>query len=217
MPEIKIIHGDCVEYMATLPDKAFELAIVDPPYGIGTDKKNNVMGLKSLKSASLSKSYGGQRWDNAIPDDKYFITLKRVSVNQIVWGNNYFGLRGGAIYWHKDVSMPTYSDGEIAYCSLINSVRFFRYTWNGIFQENMKQKEHRIHPTQKPVALYQWLLKNYAKPGDKILDTHLGSGSSAIAADIMGFDFVGIEIDADYYKAALDRFNRHKQQLTLEM
>ena len=217
MPEIKIIHGDCMEYMATLKDKAFELAIVDPPYGIGADKKNSGLELKSRKSASLSKDYGKQRWDNDIPTDKYFIELKRVSVNQIVWGNNFFGLRGGAIYWHKEVTMPTYSDGEIAYCSLINSVRFFRYAWHGMIQENMKNKEFRIHPTQKPVALYKWLLKNYAKKGDKILDTHLGSGSSAIAADIMGFDFVGIEIDADYYKAALDRFNRHKQQLTLEL
>jgi len=217
MPEIKIIHGDCMEYMAKLKDKAFELAIVDPPYGIGADKKNSGLELKSRKSASLSKDYGKQRWDNDIPTDKYFIELKRVSVNQIVWGNNFFGLRGGAIYWHKEVTMPTYSDGEIAYCSLINSVRFFRYAWHGMIQENMKNKEFRIHPTQKPVALYQWLLKNYAKPGDKILDTHLGSGSSAIAADIMGFDFVGIEIDEDYYNAALDRFNRHKQQLTLEI
>jgi len=217
MPEIKIIHGDCMEYMATLKDKAFDLAIVDPPYGIGADKKNSGLELKSRKSASLSKDYGKQRWDNDIPTDKYFIELKRVSVNQIVWGNNFFGLRGGAIYWHKEVTMPTYSDGEIAYCSLINSVRFFRYAWHGMIQENMKNKEFRIHPTQKPVALYQWLLKNYAKQGDKILDTHLGSGSSAIACDIMGFDFVGIEIDADYYKAALDRFNRHKQQLTLEL
>jgi site-specific DNA-methyltransferase (adenine-specific) len=206
-----------MEYMATLKDKAFDLAIVDPPYGIGADKKNSGLELKSRKSASLSKDYGKQRWDNDIPTDKYFIELKRVSVNQIVWGNNFFGLRGGAIYWHKEVTMPTYSDGEIAYCSLINSVRFFRYAWHGMIQENMKNKEFRIHPTQKPVALYQWLLKNYAKQGDKILDTHLGSGSSAIACDIMGFDFVGIEIDADYYKAALDRFNRHKQQLTLEL
>jgi len=214
---VELLNIDCMEYMATLKDKAFDLAIVDPPYGIGADKKNSGLELKSRKSASLSKDYGKQRWDNDIPTDKYFIELKRVSVNQIVWGNNFFGLRGGAIYWHKEVTMPTYSDGEIAYCSLINSVRFFRYAWHGMIQENMKNKEFRIHPTQKPVALYQWLLKNYAKQGDKILDTHLGSGSSAIACDIMGFDFVGIEIDADYYKAALDRFNRHKQQLTLEL
>ena len=214
---VELLNIDCMEYMATLPDKAFDLAVVDPPYGIGADKKNSGLELKSRKSASLSKDYGKQRWDNDIPTDKYFIELKRVSVNQIVWGNNFFGLRGGAIYWHKEVTMPTYSDGEIAYCSLINSVRFFRYAWHGMIQENMKNKEFRIHPTQKPVALYQWLLKNYAKQGDKILDTHLGSGSSAIACDIMGFDFVGIEIDEDYYKAALDRFNRHKQQLTLEI
>ena len=212
---VELLNIDCMEYMATLKDKAFDLAIVDPPYGIGADKKNSGLELKSRKSASLSKDYGKQRWDNDIPTDKYFIELKRVSVNQIVWGNNFFGLRGGAIYWHKEVTMPTYSDGEIAYCSLINSVRFFRYAWHGMIQENMKNKEFRIHPTQKPVALYQWLLKNYAKPGQRILDTHLGSGGSAIAAHYFGCDFVGCEIDVDYFNAARERFDRETRQVAM--
>jgi len=212
---VELLNIDCMEYMATLPDKAFDLAVVDPPYGIGADKKNSGLELKSRKSASLSKDYGKQRWDNDIPTDKYFIELKRVSVNQIVWGNNFFGLRGGAIYWHKEVTMPTYSDGEIAYCSLINSVRFFRYAWHGMIQENMKNKEFRIHPTQKPVALYSWILRNYAKPGQRILDTHLGSGSSAIAAHYFGCDFVGCEIDVDYFNAAKERFDRETRQVAM--
>ena len=116
--------------------------------------------------------------------------------------------------WNKEGT--AFGEGEIAICSTHHSVRFFRYVWNGMIQHDMKHKEFRIHPTQKPVALYQWLLKNYAKPGDKILDTHGGSCSSAIACDIMGFDADIYEIDADYHKAAVERFERHKQQTVLE-
>ena len=212
---IQLFNMDCMVAMKEMKDKQFDLAIVDPPYGIGADKKNSVMELKSKKSFALSKDYGKQVWDNSIPTDEYFKQLKRVSKNQIVWGNNFFGLKGGAIYWHKDVTMPTYSDGEIAYCSLINSVKFFRYTWHGMIQENMKNKEFRIHPTQKPVQLYAWLLNNYAKEGNTILDTHLGSGSIAIACYDMGFDLTGYEIDKDYFDAAINRLENHKRQMQL--
>ena len=216
MPEIKIIHGNCMDFMATLKDKAFELAICDPPYGIGED------GAKNHSRGQLAKPtlYIAKNWDRNIPPKTYFDELLRVSKNQIIWGGNFFidFLKSTSciIVWDK-VNSGDFADCELAWTSFKSSVRKFSYMWNGMLQQNMKNKEHRIHPTQKPVALYQWLLKNYAKQGDKILDTHLGSGSSAIAADIMGFDFVGIEIDEDYYKAALDRFNRHKQQLTLEL
>jgi len=216
MPEIKIIHGNCMDFMATLKDKAFELAICDPPYGIGED------GAKNHSRGQLAKPtlYIAKNWDRNIPPKTYFDELLRVSKNQIIWGGNFFidFLKSTSciIVWDK-VNSGDFADCELAWTSFKSSVRKFSYMWNGMLQQNMKNKEHRIHPTQKPVALYQWLLKNYAKQGDKILDTHLGSGSSAIAADIMGFDFVGIEIDEDYYNAALDRFNRHKQQLTLEL
>ena len=208
MPEIKIIHGDCLEYMATLKDKAFELAIVDPPYGI---KVNHNMGRRS---GDISSDYKKVEWDDEPPTKEYFKELFRISQNQIVWGANHFmdliSRRSPCwIVWDKKFSNEvSFASCELAYTSFDSVTKRFEYS---------SSRKDGIHPTQKPVALYQWLLKNYAKQGDKILDTHLGSGSSAIACDIMGFDFVGIEIDADYYKAALDRFNRHKQQLTLEL
>ena len=214
MVDIKFIHGDCMEYMATLKDKAFELAIVDPPYGIGANKMQLGNGKRKIYR-------GKDDWDKEPPSEEYFKELFRVSKNQIIWGANHFISRIAIdsscwIFWDKGTGDNDFADGELAWTSFKTTVRKFFKSWVGA---NAKERDEidRIHPTQKPVALYQWLLKNYAKQGDKILDTHLGSGSSAIAADIMGFDFVGIEIDADYYKAALDRFNRHKQQLTLEL
>jgi site-specific DNA-methyltransferase (adenine-specific) len=208
MSKILIIHGDCMSAMKEMPDKAFELAIVDPPY-----ENNDAIGISNGNGhAATRKDY--HLFKNTMPPPEYFLELKRVSKNQIVWGGNYFGLRGGAIVWNKEGT--AFGEGEIAICSTHHSVRFFRYVWNGMIQHDMKHKEFRIHPTQKPVALYQWLLKNYAKPGDKILDTHGGSCSSAIACDIMGFDADIYEIDADYHKAAVERFERHKQQTVLE-
>ena len=201
--------------MAEYPDKYFDLAIVDPPYGIGADNKNSVQKLQSKKSSALSNNYGNQRWDSKIPDDLYFKELFRVSKNQIIWGANYFGLIGGYIYWRKNVTMPTYSSGELAYCSLINKIEEFEFTWHGMIQNDMSNKETRIHPTQKPVQLYKWLLKNYVKPDFKIIDTHLGSGSSAIAAYDFGCDFVGCEIDKDYFDASVKRFENYKLQLKL--
>ena len=151
----QIIHADCMDIMKDIPDKYFELAIVDPPYGIGADKKNSSNKKQCNKSATESIFYGNQKWDDYIPNENYFIELFRVSKNQIIWGVNYyncFDLSGGRIYWNKNVTMPTYSDGELAYCSLINSIKSVNITWHGMIQENMKQKEIRIHPTQKPVA-----------------------------------------------------------------
>ena len=210
--DIQLYNQDCMPAMAKMKDNQFDLAIVDPPYGIGADKKNSGKELKSKKSSALSKDYGSQRWDGNIPTDKYFNELKRVAKNQIIWGANYYGLKGGMIYWHKEVTMPTYSDGEIAYCSLLNSIKFFKFAWHGMIQGNMKEKEHRIHPTQKPVQLYKWLLQNYAKEGDKILDTHLGSGSIALACWDLCFDLTGYEIDKEYYTNAMARLERHKTQ-----
>jgi len=198
-----------MEMMSRYPDKYFELAIVDPPYGIGADQKRGDTGRNGhIKQ----RDYHIGNWDKGIPTPEYFSEIKRVSKNQIIWGGNYFldhlGNTSCFIVWDKDNGENLYADCELAWTSFNTSVRKFRFKWHGMLQENMKAKEHRIHPTQKPVALYDWLLKNYAKPGDKILDTHLGSGSSRIAAYKMGFDFWGCEIDADYFKASCERFER---------
>ena len=214
----KIILADNKDVMKDIPDKFFELAIVDPPYGINADNKNNTDKKQSAKSATESKKYGNQLWDSSIPNEKYFKELFRISKNQIIWGVNYyncFNLSGGRIYWNKNVTMPTYSDGELAYCSLINSVKSVTITWHGMIQENMKQKEIRIHPTQKPIALYRWILSQYAKPGDKIIDTHSGSGSLACACHLEKFDFLAIEKDEDYYKSSCDRLEILRSQGTL--
>lgn len=190
---------DCMEAMKGFGDKFFELAVVDPPYG-AADAINPVSS--PIKYQAKRGNY--KEFENVIPDAEYFEELCRISRNQIIWGGNFFGLSGGVIVWNKNGT--AFGDGEVAICSTHKSVRIFEYTWNGMIQGNMKSKEDRIHPTQKPVALYQWLLKNYAKPNDKILDTHLGSGSSRIAAYKMGFDFWGYEIDKDYFEAQEKRF-----------
>lgn len=214
---IELLHMDCMEYMAGLPDKAFDLAIVDPPYGIGENGDRNASRGK-LAIAKDYKSFAGG--DVEPPPVEYFTELQRVSVNQIVWGANHFIDRIAKpsscwIVWDKVTGKSDFADSELAWTSFKTAVRNFRFQWSGMLQGNMANKEHRIHPTQKPVALYQWLLTHYAKPGQRILDTHLGSGSSAIAAHNLGFDFVGTELDADYYAAAVKRFEAHKSQGSL--
>ena len=216
--DIEVFNMDCMEYMKGIPDKHFPLCICDPPFGINADKKNSVKKLQSKKSSALSKNYGVQSWDSNIPSFEYFKEIKRVSKHQIIWGVNYYPyeiLIGGRIFWDKCVTMPTYSDGELAYCSLINSVKIYKYAWHGMIQQDMKNKEIRIHPTQKPIALYKWLLHNYAKEGDTIFDSHLGSGSSMIAAHEYGFKFVGCEIDQDYFNASVKRFKEQTAQQSL--
>ena len=204
---IELLHIDCMEYMATLPDKAFDLAVVDPPY----ENKDAIGIANGNAHAANRKDY--RLFKNVMPPPEYFLELKRVSKNQIVWGGNYFGLKGGVIAWNKEGT--AFGEGEIAICSTHHSVRFFRYIWNGMIQQDMKNKEFRIHPTQKPVALYDWILRNYSKPGQRILDTHLGSGSSAIAAHYFGCDFVGCEIDVDYFNTAKERFDRETRQVAM--
>jgi site-specific DNA-methyltransferase (adenine-specific) len=213
---ITITNEDNMQMMARYPDKHFDLAIVDPPYGINADKKNNGANsnyhLKHSK-AKINKYKIG--WDSNIPDVHYFNELKRVSKKQIIWGANFFGLKGGYLYWHKNVTMPTYSTGELAWLSWLNKLDFLNLTWHGMLQHDMSNKEKRIHPTQKPVALYKWLLDKYANKGDKILDTHLGSGSIAIACHDYGYDLTACELDTEYYDAALKRYNTHIQQIKL--
>ena len=212
---IEITNEDNMLLMARYPDNYFDLAIVDPPYGIDADVKNNTDKKQTKKSASKSKKYGSQLWDSEIPTDEYFEELKRVSKKQIIWGANYFGLVGGMIYWHKNVTMPTYSTGELAWVSWLNKLDFVNIAWHGMIQHDMKNKETRIHPTQKPAALYKWILDKYAKTGDKILDTHLGSGSIAIACHDYKFDLTACELDKEYYDAAVKRIKNHVGQTKL--
>ena len=211
---------DCMEAMREMPDKAFELAIIDPPYGIGVDESMSKNSGTQYGTAKAPKShYHSSGWDKSPPQNEYFNELFRISKNQIIWGANHFIERiafGSPcwIVWDKHTN-GDFADCELAYTSFKTPVRKFDFVWNGMLQGNMANKEIRIHPTQKPVALYEWLLTHYAKQGDKILDTHLGSGSSRIAAYNLGFDFVGYEIDTDYFAAQEERFNKHTAQIRL--
>ena len=195
-----------MEYMATLDDNAFDLAIVDPPYGLG--KRTTDGGSKRNTQTKFMEDIRRTNWDDSTPTKKYFDELRRVSKNQIVWGGNYFELHSYRTFvvWDKMTYVPTMSQVEMAVTSFDSPARLVKINSN---------QSDRIHPTQKPVQLYKWLLKNYAQEGDKILDTHLGSGSIAIACHDMKFDLVGCEIDKEYLDNAVERFERHKKQLNL--
>ena len=204
---------DCMEFMRSVPDKAYSLAVVDPPYGIGETAKKALSRARSTnkwKNAKPKIYSGNNEWDNNIPQYEYFIELFRVSKNQIIWGANYFPqyLTGsmGWISWYKKGQNPNsdFSDCELAFTSFNRALKFFNYSWVGFGAVNAK--EHRIHPTQKPVALYDWIFRNYAKPGDTILDTHMGSQSSRISAYKAGLDFTGCELDPEYFRDGNERF-----------
>jgi site-specific DNA-methyltransferase (adenine-specific) len=202
--------------MKRYPDNYFDLAIVDPPYGINESGQTN----KTRGKLAKSKDYGSKNWDNKSPNIEYFNELIRVSKNQIIWGANHFISKTPYdsscwIVWDKDNGETDFADSELAYTSFKTAVRNYKFKWHGMIQHDMKNKEVRIHPTQKPVKLYEWLLMNYAKEGDKILDTHLGSGSIAIACHNLGFELTACELDTEYYKNALKRLQQHQAQLTM--
>lgn len=208
MSNIKLLNIDCMEYMATVPDKYFDLAIVDPPYGINWTEQT-----KSVNTKKSWIQHEVKNWDSKAPESSYFDELFRVSINQIIWGANYFhGMKPTPcwVIWDKmqEFSGATF---EMAWTSFNTPAKAFRMArceaYVGI---------NKIHPTQKPVKLYDWLLTNYAKPEFKILDTHLGSASSAIAAHYFGVsEFVGTELDADYFRAAKERFERETAQIAM--
>jgi site-specific DNA-methyltransferase (adenine-specific) len=201
---INITNEDNMELMSRYDDNHFDLAIVDPPYGISVNK----MTLGSGKYKNKGKS-----WDNETPSNEYFNELFRVSKNQIIWGANYMIDKikkpsMGWIYWDKMNGTSDFSDGELAYTSFDRALRSFKYHLS-------KDRCQRFHPTQKPVQLYEWLLMNYAKEGDKILDTHLGSGSIASACHNLGYNLTACELDKEYYEAAIKRLKLHQSQLRL--
>ena len=206
---INLYNQDCMDAMAGFKDKQFDLAIVDPPYGIDVTKMTLGNGKKKINR-------GLSNWDSSIPTLKYWNELFRVSKNQIVWGANYMTTflppSMGWVFWDKGTGANDFSDGELAYTSFNRALRKYKVSWVGA---NANNGTPRIHPTEKPIQLYEWLLMNYAKEGDKILDTHLGSGSIAIACHNLGYDLEGYELDKDYYEAAKKRIQDHKSQLRM--
>lgn len=217
---VQIHNQDCMEAMKSMKTGQYDLAIVDPPYGIKAASKGFVNPIKRGKAKTKTTKYKHSEWDKSPPKQKYFDELRRVSKQQIIFGANHFISKipidtSCWIVWNKDNGSNGYADCELAWTSFKTSVRMFTFRWHGMLQQNMKHKEQRIHCTQKPVALYLWLLQKYAKPGWKILDTHLGSGSIAIACHDLNFDFDGYEIDEEYYENALKRFRHHKLQMKL--
>jgi site-specific DNA-methyltransferase (adenine-specific) len=205
----RVYQMDCIEAMKQYPDKYFDLAVVDPPYGIGANKMQLGNGR--------NKIYRGQAdWDKAIPTAEYWGQLFRVSKNQIVWGGNYMTEylkpTGAWLFWDKGTGENDFADGELAWTSYNGALRKINKSWVGA---NAKDGLQRIHPTQKPKMLYDWIFKKYANYTDKILDTHLGSGSSRIAADKAGLDFTGFELDSEYFTSSVKWFNEYKLQLKL--
>ena len=195
---------DCMEGMKQYPDKFFDIAIVDPPYGLGYS--NN----------PARQRFENRSWDENIPGKDYFEELFRVSKNQVVWGGNYFNLPATqcVIFWYKQNPVSNFSDGELAWTSFKRPTLCFDYRYYGGMQGKTSAPK-KYHPTQKPIALYDWLIKNFAEGCETILDTHVGSGSSRIAAHKAGKSFIGFEIDKDYHEAQEKRFKEFKKQLTL--
>ena len=211
VPSSEVYLEDCVKALKRFNDNHFDLAIVDPPYGIGASEMQ--MGNNAKKKWSK-----GKNWDNETPTTEYWEQLFRVSKNQIVWGGNYFELplTKSWLVWDKNNGESGFADGEMAWTSFNKPMRIKKIHWTGS-ASNWEDTNGKIHPTQKPLKLYEWLLANYAKKGQKVLDTHLGSGSSAIAAHYFGVDFVGTELDKDYFEAAKARFDMATKQLAMSI
>ena len=203
----KFLNIDCMEGMKEYPDKYFDLAIVDPPYGIA----------KAFTKGSHLLKYGQMETVNDLkPTPAYFDELFRVSKNQIIWGYNHLSdmlpSTKEFVFWYKHQHVDSYADGELAWTSFAKTAKCFDYPFRGA----VGAEKERIHPTQKPVALYAWLLNQYAKPGDKILDTHVGSASSLIACHRLGFEYVGFELDKHYFELANERLETEKMQCMME-
>lgn len=212
---IRLFNGDCMDFMQGLEANAYDLCIVDPPYGIDFGEFNRT-NKDSLGNRYKANKYKNGDWDSGAPNAKYFVELKDKTSNQIIWGGNYFleklGSCKGFIFWYKKQPVDNFSDGEFAWTSFDKVARCFEHAYYGNINAD---KNGRMHPTQKPVKLYRWLLNNYAKENDTILDTHGGSMSLAIACYIEDFELDIIELDEDYYNDAVKRFEQHIRQTTL--
>jgi site-specific DNA-methyltransferase (adenine-specific) len=218
---LTLYNCDCMELLKQTPDNYYDICVVDPPYGIDAASDTRG-GQKHGKAATASKTYGKKTWDKYTPDIDYFIEIQRVSKNQIIWGANHMMDKirmcsPSWIVWDKQNGDNGYADAELAYTSHKKACRIFKFRWQGMLQGDMKNKESRIHPTQKPVKLYDWIFANYAEKGMKILDTHLGSMSSAISAHYAGMHLTGSELDKDYFDAGCARVHRETSQTTLNL
>jgi site-specific DNA-methyltransferase (adenine-specific) len=220
----RIICGDALTEMKAMPDKCFDLVLTDPPYGIDSAGSKRATGLKPVNFAGknkrvAAKDYGNKDWDKKHLDGEYFSEMRRVSKHQIIFGGNYYVeyLSNSScwIVWDKLNGKSNYADCELAWTSFDMATRLFRWKWHGMLQQDMRNKEERVHPTQKPVKLGVWILKNYAKPGDTILDPFCGSGSFVIAAAQLGFDWLGIDSDSEYVALAEARLKRETAQMRL--
>jgi len=215
---MQITNEDNMQLMSRYEDNYFDLAIVDPPYGIGFGAFNRTNKTSDGTRVKADK-YKNSNWDDGIPNEEYFKELFRVSKNQIIWGGNYFPFiwsygGKGFIYWHKGNPVPNFADGELAWTSFNKVAKQFYFRYYGGLEGNTSASK-KYHPTQKPISLYEWLLMNYAKKGDKILDTHLGSGSLAIACHNLGYELTACELDKEYYDLAIKRINNHTSQLRI--
>jgi len=223
MEGINLIHGDSLQALKGYADNHFDVAIVDPPYGLGFDGEVSSMTISPNMGSERKKRWNNRKvnqyikkdWDKETPNKEYFIELMRVSKNQIIWGGNHFELpqSRGWIFWDKKMDIGfSLADGELAWTSFDKGVKKFEYLWAGF---KKKKPIKRIHPTQKPIDLYKFCLEHYTNEGDLILDTHLGSGSIAIACHYMKRNLIGYEIDKDYYDAACKRFKEQTSQQAL--
>lgn len=215
-----VFNEDCMTVMARYSDNHFDLAVVDPPYGIGEHGGKKREGGQARAKGLKTSIYKNKGWDNSIPNEKYFLELKRVSKNQIIWGGNYFldflHATPCMLVWDKKSNDGSdFADCELAWTSFKTAVRKFKYDWIGFGYLNNPQGEKKIHPTQKPVQLYRWILDNYSKNDYKIFDTHLGSGSLRIACHQHNLEFTGCEIDTEYYEAQEERFKDFTAQIRM--
>lgn len=207
----EIILGDSLEVMKGFADKSFDLVLTDPPYGIGEAAGKN----KSRSKLAIATDYGNASWDDSPPTREFFDEMMRVSRNQIIFGGNYFGLPPSSCWlvWDKDNGESDFADCELAWTSFESAVRRFKFRWAGMLQEDMRNKEVRFHPTQKPVELMRWILNKYSQGGDSILDPFLGSGTTALAAKGLKRNFTGIEISPEYVKIAQERLSALSEPL----
>ena len=212
-----LYHGNCLDILPTLADKSVDLVLTDPPYGIGESNKKNLSRGKLAKPTN----YGDYDWDLSIPDKRIFDLMLKISKNQIIFGGNYFVeyLKNSSCWlvWDKDNGKSDFADCELAWTSFKTAVRLFKFKWHGMLQENMKDKEKRYHPTQKPVALFVWCLNNYSKENDLILDPFAGSGTTAIACIRTNRKYVMIEKEEKYCEIAVRRIESHLDQTTIDL